>query len=186
VYPRAGDAISNFTELLDLNFNILEFVNVKTIGYDKSTWLKSQHLQLEIEETKRGKHIQDAERWLKLILYNEQYIINQLASLTHKNAFIVHAPHYIQLYYLNFANDRNHPLSCHFVKRPLGHKFKEFYFMNAKSEEFKWWTTKFLDHGLFEFWKRLHSHMLTLELHKFSLESRSKRSNSSSAEAPDE
>jgi ABC-type phosphate transport system permease subunit len=42
-----------------------------------------------------------------------------------------------------------------------------------------------LDHGLFEFWKRLHSHMLTLELHKFSLESRSKRSNSSSAEAPD-
>jgi hypothetical protein len=82
VYPRAGDAISNFTELLDLYFNILESVTVLTIGYDHSTWLKSEHFYLEIDETKREKHIHEAERWLKLILYNEQYIINQLASVT--------------------------------------------------------------------------------------------------------
>jgi hypothetical protein len=185
VYPRAGDAISNFTELLDLNFNILEYVTVNTIGYDKSTYLKINHLHLEIDEIKREKYIHEAERWLKLILHNEQYFINQLANVTQKNALIINMPDNLQLYYLNLVNDKNHPLSCHFVKRPLGHKFKEFYFMNAKAEEFKWWTAKFLDHGLFEFWKRLWSHMLTLEQHKISLENRSKRFNSSSVEPPD-
>jgi hypothetical protein len=185
VYPSAGDAISNFTELLDLNFNILECVTINNIGYDKSIWLKSVHLQLEIDEAKREKHIHEVEGWLKLILCNDQYIINQLASVTQKNALIINMPDYFQLFCLNLVNDKNHPLSCHFVKRPLGHKFKEFYFMNAKAEEFKWWTTKFLDHGLFEFWKRLWSHRLTLEQRKISLENRSKRFNSSSVEPPD-
>jgi hypothetical protein len=54
--------------------NILECVNVKTIGYDKSSYLKSQHLQLEIDETKREKHTHEVEGWLKLILCNNQYI----------------------------------------------------------------------------------------------------------------
>jgi hypothetical protein len=101
--------------------------------------------------------------WLKLILYNEQYVINQLPSVTHKNALIIHASDYLQLYYLNLFNDRNHPLSCHFVKRPLAHTFREFYFLNPKAEEFKWWTAKFFDHGLFEFWKRLEYHMLSFK-----------------------
>jgi hypothetical protein len=185
VYPRAGGAISNFTELLDLNFNILECVTVKTIGYDKSSYLKIKHLHLEIDETKREKYIHEAERWLQLILYNEQYIINQLASVTDKNAWIIIAPDYLQVYYLNRFNNRNYPLASHFVKRPFASKFNEFYFFNSKAEEFKWWTAKFLDHGLFEFWKRLWSHMLTLKQNKFSLENRSKRFNSSSIEPPD-
>jgi hypothetical protein len=32
VFPRAQDAISNFTELLDLNFNLLESVTLQYIG----------------------------------------------------------------------------------------------------------------------------------------------------------
>jgi hypothetical protein len=120
-----------------------------------------------------------------LILYDEQYIINQLASVTDKNAWIFYAPDYIQLYHFNLFNDRNYPLACHFVKRPFASKFREFYFFNPKAEEFKWWTAKFLDHGLFEFWKRLESHMLTSQKRRLSLEDRSKRFNSSSVEPPD-
>jgi hypothetical protein len=185
VYPRAGDAISNFTELLDLNFNILESVTVNTISNDKSTYLNITHLHLEIDDTKREKYIHEAERWLKLILNNEQYIINQLASVTDKNAWIIIAPYHIQVYNLNLITQRNFPLACHFVKRPFASKFREFYFFNPKAQEFKWLTGKFLDHGLFEFWKRLDSQMLTLYQHKNSLENRSKRFNSSSVEPPD-
>jgi hypothetical protein len=32
VFPRASEAISTLTELLDLNFNLLQCVNVKQIG----------------------------------------------------------------------------------------------------------------------------------------------------------
>jgi hypothetical protein len=183
VYPREAVAIHDFTELLDLNFNVLTSVTVQDSSYDKSTWLKHLNYHLEINEIKREKYIHEAKRWLKLILYNEQYIINQLASVTHKNAFIVHAPDYLQVYYLNMLNDGNYPLACDFVKRPLAHTFNEFYFFNSKAEEFKWWTAKFLDHGLFEFRKRLESHILTLKQHRVSLENRSKRLQSSSMEA---
>jgi hypothetical protein len=185
VYPRAGDAIMNFTQLLDLSFNVLQLVRVKNIGYDKSSWLKDFHYHLEIDKTKREKHIREAETWLRLIPYNQENIDDELASVTAKNAWMLSAPYYIQLHSLNLISVNNYPLSCHFVKRPFAHEFKEFYFFNLKAEEFKWWTAKFLDHGLFEFWKRLHSHMLTLDLHKFSLSNRSKRSNSSSVEALD-
>jgi hypothetical protein len=55
VFSRAGDAIRNFTELLDLNFNVIQFTTVAAhIGYDKSTWLKTTSYHLEIDE-KKGK-----------------------------------------------------------------------------------------------------------------------------------
>jgi hypothetical protein len=184
VYPRAGDAISNFTELLDLNFNLLEPVSVLDIGDDdKSTWLKSNNYHLEIDKTKREKYIREAKRWLKLFLYNENYeetIANGLASVTSKNAHIINAPYFLQVYHLNRINQRLYPLSCHFVKRPLSHIFQEFFFLNPKAEEFKWLTAKFLDHGLFEFWKSLQSHMQTLNQRRLSVLNRSKMSNASS------
>jgi hypothetical protein len=125
---------------------------------------------MEIHETKREKYVHEVERWWKLIPYNEKNIINALASVTSKNAYIINAPYYIQVHNLNLITQINYPLSCHFVKRPFAHQFREFYFLNPKSEEFKGWTTKFLDHGLFEFWKRLHGHMTTLHQRNGSLE----------------
>jgi hypothetical protein len=71
------------------------------------------------------------------------------------------------------------------VKRPFVHEFQVLYFLNPKGEEFKWWTAKFLDHGLFEFWKRLHIQILNLEQRNVSLAVRSKTSNSSSVEVSD-
>jgi hypothetical protein len=97
----------------------------------------------------------------------------------------MHGCFYIQVHYLNLISDRNRLFSCHFVKLPFAHEFKEFYFINLKAEEFKWWTANVLDHGLFEFWKRLQSHMLTFDPHTFSMEGRSNRSNISSVEALD-
>jgi hypothetical protein len=106
-------------------------------------------------------------------------------SETYKNSWIISAPNDLQEYHLSLINDINYPISCHFVKRPFAHEFSNFYFSNPKPEEFKWWTAKFLDHGLFEFWKRLESHMLTSQKRRLSLEDRSKRSNSTSTEALD-
>jgi hypothetical protein len=74
VYPRADDAISNFTELLDLNFNLLQPVNVEQIGNDKLLYLKDLNYHLEIDERKREKYVSEVERWWKLILYSEEYI----------------------------------------------------------------------------------------------------------------
>jgi hypothetical protein len=188
VYPRAVGAIGNFTELLDLNFNLLEPVGVLVGDDDKSTWLKSNNYHLEIDKTKREKYILEAKRWLKLFLYNENYeetIANGLASVTSKNAHIINAPNYLQVYHLQRLIDRNYPLSCHFVKRPLSHQFREFFFLNPKAEELKWLTAEFLDHGLFEFWKRLQSHMQTLDRRRMSVLNRSKMSNASSTEVLD-
>jgi hypothetical protein len=183
VFPRAGDTINNFTELLDLNFNVL--VRVHDIEYDKSADQKYAYGYLEIDETKREKYVSEEERWLKITSDSDEEIIKELASVKSKNAWIFNAPHYLQVYYLNLINDRHYPLSCHFVKRPFAHLFHEFHFFNPKAEEFKLWTAKFLDHGLFEFWKRLESHTQTLFQREFSLENRSKRSNSSLVEAAD-
>jgi hypothetical protein len=185
VFPRAGDAISNFTELLDLNFSLLETVNFKDIDKDKSIWLKSVNYPLEIHETKREKYGPEVERWLKLIPYNEENILNELASVTSKNAWIKSGPDYIQVHALNLITQRKYPLSCHFVKRPFAHQFRELYFLNPIAEEFKRWTAKFLDHGFFVFWKRLQSHMLTLDQHRESLQISSKTPNSGSTEALD-
>jgi hypothetical protein len=184
VFPRAGDAISTLTELLDLNFNVITRVTNESIGDDRLAWLKRMNYHLEIDETKREKYVSETESWFKPI-HSEEDIIKELASVTSKNAWILSAPYFIQLDYLNKITRYNYPLSCHFVKRPFAHQFLEFYFYNPKSEEFKWWTAKFLDHGLFEFWKHLHSHTLTLTERKFSLEGRPERTNSSSVEAFD-
>jgi hypothetical protein len=184
VFPRVGDAISTLTELLDLNFNVIAKVTVEGIVEDKLAWLKSMNYHLEIDETKREKYVSEMERWFKLV-DSEKSIIRELASVTSKNAWILSAPYFIQVDYLNLITRRNYPLSCHFVKRPFAHNFREFYFSNPKSEEFKWWTAKFLDHGLFEFWKHLHSHSLTLKQRRFALEGRPERTNSSSVEALD-
>jgi hypothetical protein len=185
VYPRAGGAIHNLTELLDLNFNVLSRVNFEHTDIDKSTWLKGINYHLEIDEAKRERYVNEVERWWKLLWDSDEKIINELASVTSKNAYIVSFPYYMQVYYLSLVSGVNYPLSCHFVKRPFAHEFSEFYFFNPKAEEFKMWTEKFLGHGLFEFWKRLHGHMLSLHRHQFSLVIRSKRSNSSSVEALD-
>jgi hypothetical protein len=139
VYPRAADGIRNFTELLDLNFNVLEsVVRVEDIRYNKLSWLKRRNYHLEIDETKREKYVREAERWFKFILYNEETIANELASLTSKNAWLIASPYHVQLYYLNLFNERNYPLSCHLVKRPFAHQFDEFYFFTPKAEECKW------------------------------------------------
>jgi hypothetical protein len=185
VFPRAGDAIRNLTELLDLNFNVLQSVVAWNISQSKSSWLKQKNFHLEIEETRREKYIREAERWLKLITDPEEKIINQLASVTSKNAWIISAPYFIQVYYLNLISERNHPLACHLVKRPFAYHFRELYYFNPRAEEFKWWTGKFLDHGLFEFWKRLDSHQLTLNERRRSKAIRLEMSNSSSTEALD-
>jgi hypothetical protein len=181
VYPRCGDAIRNVTELLDLSFNIIIFGSNED---NKSTWPTHVNFNLEIDEIKRGKYVREAETWLRFI-YSVDTISNELASVTSKNAWVVNAPYYFQVHFLNLISDTNFPLSCHFVKRAFAHEFSVFHFFNPKAEEFKWWTAKFLDHGLFEFWKRLHSHMLTLKERKTSLENRTKRSNSSSVGAFD-
>jgi hypothetical protein len=70
------------------------------------------------------------------------------------------------------------------VVRPFATHFQDFYFFNQKAEEFKWRTRKFLDHGLFEFWKSLESRQLTLFQRRVSQEKRLRTSNSSSSETP--
>jgi hypothetical protein len=185
VFPRASEAISTLTELLDLNFNLLQPVNVKQIGNVKLPYLKELNYHLEIDETKREKYVREVERWWKLILFSEDSISSELTSATSKNAWILNAPYHIQVYNLNLIIQRNYPLSCHFVRRSFAHQFRELYFLNPKAEEFKWWTTKFLDHGLFVFWKRLESHKLTLYQRYVLLRMRSKKSNSSSTETLD-
>jgi hypothetical protein len=110
---------------------------------------------------------------------SEENMINELASVTSKNALLIQAPYYLQVYGLNLVNDINYPLSCHFVNRPFTHEFKEFYFYNTKAEEFNCWTAKFLDHGLFVFWIRLESHIFILYQPWGSYEKRSKNLRSS-------
>jgi hypothetical protein len=157
VFPRAGDTIRNLPQLLDFNFNVIEKVTVQNIGQNKSVWLKDMNYHLEIDETKREKYVSETERWFKL-LHSEETIENRLGSVTSKNAWIINAPYYIQVYYLNRIHDRHYPLSCHFVQRPFVHTFTEFYFFNQKAEEFKWFTEKFLDHGFLEKFVQSYDH----------------------------
>jgi hypothetical protein len=184
VYPRAGVAIQNLTELLDLDFHVTD-TSVGVEGIVDERMLVYLNYHLEIDESKWDKHARAVGRWFKLMPYNEERIIDELASVTSKNAWIVNKPYYMQVHALNLLNERNYPLSCHFVKRPFGHQFIEFLFFNPKAEEFKWWTAKFLDHGLFDFWKRLDSHVDTLHQRRVSLQMRSNKSNSSSIESYD-
>jgi hypothetical protein len=183
VYPREGDAIRNVTELLDLNFNIIMYTDS---SLNKSSLLTVTNSHLEIDEAKREKYVREADRFLKLLtLPSFNWVRNELASPTERNSWILSAPYHIQVHSLNRIRDRNYPLSCHFVKLPFAHDFGEFYFFNPKAEECKWLTTKFLEHGLFEFWKVLDLHKRSLELQKISLDNGPKWSNGTTAGAQD-
>jgi hypothetical protein len=57
VYPRAGEAICNLSELLDLNFRLIQSFNVKDMGYSKSHLLIYLKYDVEIDETEREKYI---------------------------------------------------------------------------------------------------------------------------------
>jgi hypothetical protein len=70
--------------------------------------------------------------WLKFIQYNEENAINELASLTSKNARSIKAPDYHQVCNINLITQRNYPLSGHFVKRPFNPEFRELHFLNPK------------------------------------------------------
>jgi hypothetical protein len=189
VFPRAADSIQNVTELLDLNFNIIQLATVGAVdnlGRDKSSWLKEGHFHFGIDEVKREKYVREVDRWLRFVSGSDiSLVTNELASGTVKNALMISGPYHLQVFYLNIFQERNHPLSCHFVKRPFANAFWEFYFVNPKAEEFKRWTAKFLDHGLVEFWRRLESHQVRLQQRKRSLKNHSKRYNSSSTETLD-
>jgi hypothetical protein len=160
VFPRAQDAIRNFTELLDLNFNIIHSVTGDVKGTNKSVFLKSNHLYWEIDGVKREKYVREVNRWLMLI--NSEVDVSKITDLTEKNAEITSAPYHNQVYYLNFMNTVSYPISCHFVKQPFAPKFMNIYFFNPKAEDFKWLTAKFLDHGLFQFWTGLETQQLSL------------------------
>jgi hypothetical protein len=180
VFPRAENAIRNVTELLDSNFNIIYLQAFDNIHSNKSVWVQDIYFHFKIDEIKRQKYVREADRWLRFHSGTSDAIINELASATEKNAFVMHAPYYVQVHYLNFIAERNHPLSCHFVQRPFAPEFEELYFQNPKAEDFKWWTGRFSNHGLFEFWKRLQSHRLTLNQRKLSMGMHITKSNSSS------
>jgi hypothetical protein len=93
VYPRTGETICNLSELLDLNFRLIQSFNVKNPGYSKSHLLIYLNYDVEIDETKRENYVREANRWFKLIPYNEaNNIISVLASFTSKDAYITYAP----------------------------------------------------------------------------------------------
>jgi hypothetical protein len=177
VYPRAQGTIQNFTELLDLNFNLFENIPVNGISVNKSVWLKETNVDMEIDKAKREKYVREANRWLKFGRGKAEMLLTKASD---KNAISNFGHYQSQLLFLNGLMEKNYPFLCHFVKRPFAPEFDNVYFFNCKAEEFKWWTGKFLDHGLFEFWKRLEAHTLCiLELRKW-LIIRFNRSNSSS------
>jgi hypothetical protein len=184
VYPRAQDAIRNVTELLDLNFNIIYIggSNLKVIN--KSNIIKSLNIHWEIDADKRVKYVREVDRWFILTVNADELFRSKIKNPTERNAILMSVPDHIQMIVLKGLSISYYPISCHFVKQPFAPKFKYLYFYNSKAEEFKWLTAKFLDHGLFEFWKGLHSQLWTLnERGKENLFKRS--NNSSSTESPD-
>jgi hypothetical protein len=102
-----------------------------------------------------------------------------IENLTEKNALLVSAADHLQVGYLKaFIISYSH-ISCHFVKQAFVPQFKYLYFYNQKAEEFKWLTAKFLNHGLFDFWKGLESRMFNVFVR--TEEKRLKRSNNNSS-----
>jgi hypothetical protein len=57
------------------------FAIEENINEDKSTWLKRNNLHLEIDETQREKYVREAETWLKPILSNEKFIMNERPTI---------------------------------------------------------------------------------------------------------
>jgi hypothetical protein len=181
VFPRAQNAIRNVTELLDLNFYVIES-SPSEIVQNKSNWLKTIHFDTEIDRGKREKYVRDADRWFRFGTDNPKLLLTNLSKGSDKIAFSLLASYRSQLLYLRDLTERNYPFSCHFVKQPFAPLFEDMYFFNPKAEDFKLLTAKFLDHGLFEFWKRLESHLISLLLSRRSIH-RLETFNSSSASA---
>jgi hypothetical protein len=181
VFPRAQNAIRNVTELLDLNFYVIESIP-SDITENKSNWLKTIHFDTEIDRGKREKYVREADRWLRFGTDSPEPLLTNLSKGSDKIALSFLATYRSQLSYLRDLTDRNYPFSCHFVKKPFAPLFEDMYFFNPKAEDFKLLTAKFLDHGLFEFWKRLESHLIYLLQSRRSIH-RLKRFNSSSASA---
>jgi hypothetical protein len=185
-FPSAGDTVGNFTELLDLSFNIFQIRPVDKLGEDKSTWVQGANVHLEIDLVKRQKYINKADLWLSFYpAFQNLFLINKIPNGVERNAMILSSSNEYQAYYLRLLRETGYQKSCHFVKRPFAQEFEELYFLNPKAEEFKLWTAKFLDHGLFEFWRRLYSHQLALFQHLFPLVMHSEKSYSSSTGALD-
>jgi hypothetical protein len=92
VYPRAVDPIQNVTELLDLKFNIIQFIPDHIKIQHKSVWLKDTRLYFEIDEGKRENYVLEADRWLLHSSASTFEVMEELASATVKNAWFVSAP----------------------------------------------------------------------------------------------
>jgi hypothetical protein len=180
VFPRAESPIRNITELLDLNFNIIQLTSLRGKLQEKAKWLEEVYFHLEIDARKREKYIREVDWWLQLIPRFDETFITKVASGKERNSLLISGSYQLQVYFLNIITLRNYPNSCHFVKRPFASHFQDFYFLNPKAEGFKSWTAKFLDHGFFEFWKRSESYQFALDERKESAKIRSKRYNSSS------
>jgi hypothetical protein len=183
VYPRAEDPIQNVTELLDLKYNLIYLTYPEKIGQDKSRWLKDVYIHMEIDESKRQKYMDDVDRWFQFLPRSQKVITRKLTSKKEKNAWVAPAPKYLQLYWLNRITETIFPVSCRFVGRPFPPRSQDFYFFNAKAEEFKWLTKKFLTHGLVEAWKRLEVHQLLLLKRRDSVGKDFKSSNSTWTES---
>jgi hypothetical protein len=183
VYPRAQNAFGNVTELLDLNFNILQITDISfdKTGMDKSTILKTSNYHLEIDEHKRDKYIRQVDRWF-LLLPQSLYAFQKFADKNQRNALLVPAPFHIQEISLSLFTDMMYPFPCHFVKRPFASKFIWYYFFNTKAEELKQWTARFFDHGLFEIWKRFQAQWIKSSQLKYFLLYRLLRSNPTSTQ----
>jgi hypothetical protein len=90
VFPKPGAAIQNATELLDLNFNIIQIASVKYLSQDKSAWLKGTNYHLEIDEDKREKYVREVDRWLRFFPSSQDsLLIEKVTNLAEKNAVIV-------------------------------------------------------------------------------------------------
>jgi hypothetical protein len=187
VYPRAQDAFRNVTELLDLNFNIIRGYVPATDGRNKSNILKSINMYWEIDAGKREKYVREVDRWLILTPNAFEVFESRIENVTERNALIMSAPDHIQANYLKVISVSYYPnpISCHYVKQPFPPKFNNLYFFNQKAEEFKWLTAKFLDHGLFEFWKGLESHMFNVGVRRVEKHYKKANHNSSSTETLD-
>jgi hypothetical protein len=180
VYPRAQDAIRNVTELLDLNFNIICGVTAPE-HMNKLAILKSSNLYWEIDSQKRGKYVREVDRWLILTPNAAELFESKIENLTERNALVMSAPDHLQANHLQVISVSYYPLSCHFVSQPFPPTFKNLYFINPKAEQFKWLTAKFLDHGLFEFWKGLESHIFNVGVRRVDKRSEAKSDNTSSS-----
>jgi hypothetical protein len=178
VYPRVQNTIQNVTELLDLNFNIICWADHGLA--DNLILLKFLNLYWEIDEVKREKYVSEVDRWLKVTSSSWKAFLSRVLNLKEKNAVMLTTRYQDQEHDLKLVRIFNYPTSCHFVTQPFAPKFTEFYFGNPKYEEFKWLTAKFLDHGLFEFWKGVESHLSTVGERRMA-----KYMNRTSTEGPD-